>query len=96
MRFRWSLVRWTVAVLALMIPGPSMPAGVSNSPTPPTKYKLQDVSFRMERGFCHGECPIYSVEVLGNGTVFYNGERYVRIEGPQTGFITPDQVLELL
>jgi hypothetical protein len=63
---------------------------------PPTTYKLEEVSFMLERGFCHGECPVYSVEVLGDGTVFYIGERHVHVEGQKSGFISREQVLELL
>jgi hypothetical protein len=83
-----------VGVLAYV--GHSVAGEAPDQPVPPTTYKLQEVSFLLERGFCHGECPIYSVEVLGNGTVFYNGERHVRIEGQRSDFVTHEQVLELL
>ena len=85
-----------IVFLLLVSIAHSREAEVSDEPTSPSTYKLEEVSFLLERGFCHGECPIYSVEVLGNGTVFYNGERHVRVEGQEPGFVTYQQVLQLL
>lgn len=90
---------WCVAFIASVLLGStahSSEGDVPQAPVLPNKYKLADVSFLLERGFCHGECPIYSVEVLGNGTVFFNGERHVRVEGQASGFVSHEQILELL
>jgi hypothetical protein len=88
-----------VALSASVLLGGAVCSGdgeMPQAPGVPNKYELADVSFLLERGFCHGECPIYSVEVLGNGTVFFIGERHVRVEGQASGFVSHEQVLELL
>ncbi len=90
---------WCVVFIACVLFGSDVFSGeeeASQASALPSTYKLRDVSFLLERGFCHGECPIYSVEVLGNGTVFFSGERHVRIEGQASGFVSHEQVLELL
>jgi hypothetical protein len=38
-------------------------------------------SVQLKRGGCYGECPVYAVEVLADGTVNYTGERHVQTTG---------------
>ena len=92
-------ILWCVVFIACVLFGSAVYSSeeeVSQASALPSKYMLRDVSFLLERGFCHGECPIYSVEVLGSGTVFFGGERHVRVEGEASGFVSHEQVLELL
>lgn len=39
----------------------------------PVKFK----TIQLERTMCFGECPVYKVEILSDGTVYYNGEMFV-------------------
>jgi len=36
-----------------------------------------------------GRCPVYTLGIKGDGTVFYFGEEFVRVRGPQTKNIDP-------
>ena len=38
---------------------------------------------KMERYACFGSCPVYSVEIRGDGTVIYTGKKFVRVKGKQ-------------
>ncbi len=42
---------------------------------------LNTLRITLERGPCFGECPIYKVEVRGDGNVLFNGEGFVAISG---------------
>ena len=42
---------------------------------------------RLDRSGCYGTCPIYSVEIAGDGTVNYLGERFVAVTGGRTAHI---------
>lgn len=46
----------------------------------------------LERTACFGSCPIYTVSVLEDGTVLYNGEKFVTTTGEQTYQIDPATV----
>jgi hypothetical protein len=50
---------------------------------------------RLERSGCYGTCPIYSVEISGDGTVNYLGERFVKVSGGQTARINRKAVHDL-
>ena len=43
----------------------------------------------LQRTACFGACPVYTVSIYADGTVAYNGERFVEVEGTQTGSIDP-------
>ncbi len=38
----------------------------------------------LERTACFGACPVYTLSIYADGTVVYNGERFVDVEGEQT------------
>lgn len=50
----------------------------------------------LERTACFGACPVYSLSIYADGTVIYNGERFVDVEGEQTGSIDPAAVDQLV
>jgi hypothetical protein len=50
----------------------------------------------LERGPCFGTCPIYKVEIHGDGTVIYTGERFVKVTGEQRAQISPVAVAGLV
>lgn len=62
--------------------------------TPPEN--LTDVEITLERTACFGTCPIYTVSIFGNGTVTYQGERFVKTLGVQTYDIPVSDVEELV
>jgi hypothetical protein len=50
----------------------------------------------LERTVCFGTCPEYTVAVSGNGTVRYDGRRFVQVEGAQERQISREVVETLL
>lgn len=50
------------------------------------------VALTLERTACFGACPIYTVTVYDDGTVVYQGERFVDVTGEQTLQIDPATV----
>ncbi len=63
---------------------------------PPNEYKLEDVRIKLTRGPCFGSCPVYSVEILGGGTVLYDGQAFVSVEGVRSSVVGREQLLELV
>jgi hypothetical protein len=52
-------------------------------------------SIKLKRTPCYGSCPVYEVEILANGTVNYNGEMFVEMDGAHSWKIEPENI-ELL
>lgn len=42
---------------------------------------LQTLDIRLERGACYGDCPVYRIEISGDGQVVYRGEDFVDVLG---------------
>ncbi len=38
-------------------------------------------TIKLERTMCFGECPVYKVEIISDGTVHYNGDMFVEKTG---------------
>lgn len=60
-----------------------------------TSVSAQDaanVAITLERTACFGACPVYTVTILEDGTVIYNGENFVEVTGEQTSQIDPETV----
>lgn len=55
-----------------------------------------NVAITLERTGCRGTCPAYTVTILEDGTVIYNGERSVAITGEQTSEIDPETVAAMV
>ncbi len=62
----------------------------------PEPWDLQDVKIELSRSMCYGRCPAYSVTIRGDGSVDFNGERYVQIPGKHDARIARDAVMELV
>lgn len=83
-------------------PRPTYPPLVSATPfsdekeAPPRSYNLNDVTITLERTVCFGTCPAYSVSVQGDGTVNYNGAKFVAVLGTKQKQISRDAVVALL
>ena len=50
----------------------------------------------LERTACFGSCPIYTVAIYSDGTVVYNGERFVEMMGEHTSEIDPEVVAQMV
>ena len=65
-----------------------------STPKPPPSSDATRIS--LERGPCFGTCPIYKVEIKGDGSVTYTGERFVKITGEQHAQISREEVSALV
>jgi hypothetical protein len=54
-----------------------------------------DFSISLERTACFGFCPVYQITVESNGTVTYQGEMFVAVEGEQSSQISQDQIRQI-
>jgi hypothetical protein len=66
------------------------------STSPSTNSDLSNTTIRMERNMCMGTCPVYSLEIFGNGTLVYNGEQFVNVTGKHISSIPEDKVKQLI
>lgn len=55
-----------------------------------------DLQISMERGVCFGTCPIYKLTIHADGTINYEGIKFVKIEGNRTAQISPEHIEELV
>jgi Domain of unknown function (DUF6438) len=46
----------------------------------------------LDRGACHGTCPIYVVRLFEDGRTVFSGERFVRVMGTDSAFVSRDAV----
>lgn len=51
---------------------------------------------KLTRTACFGHCPVYSVEIAGNGSITYEGKRFVSVEGRRHATVAPERVRELV
>ncbi|MCC7051882.1 MAG: hypothetical protein IT355_01360 [Gemmatimonadaceae bacterium] len=49
----------------------------------------------LERGACHGTCPIYVLQLFEDGRAVFNGERFVRVMGTDSAHVSRDAVAGL-
>lgn len=54
------------------------------------------VAITLERTACFGSCPIYTITILEDGTVKYNGTKFVEVMGEQTSQIDPAIVKQMV
>ncbi|MFN8449836.1 MAG: DUF6438 domain-containing protein [Anaerolineae bacterium] len=56
----------------------------------PAAAQSPEVALTLERTACFGACPVYTVTIYTDtdGTVVYNGEHFVDVEGEQTRRLT--------
>jgi hypothetical protein len=50
----------------------------------------------LSRTMCYGTCPVYSLKISGDGTVVYNGEKFVRVTGKQETAISDEKIRQLV
>src|SRR5215216_294149 len=54
------------------------------------------VAITLERTACFGTCPVYTITILEDGTVQYNGGDFVQVAGEQTSQIDPALVAQMV
>lgn len=62
----------------------------------PAAAQEPQVAVTLERTPCFGACPVYTVTIYTDGTVVYNGQRFVTVEGEQTTAIGSAAVEQLV
>jgi hypothetical protein len=66
-------------------------AGCAAAPGP-APGPSTDLSFELRRGACFGFCPMYRVRIDGDGTVTWEGERFVGTKGHASAKVDPARV----
>ena len=81
------------------VPGPIKKLPNSGRPAKKTPFPAivdwNTLKIRLERGMCFGTCPAYSVEIRGDGTVTYQGKKFVAISGKHTAYISKQALHQL-
>jgi hypothetical protein len=54
-----------------------------------------EVLLKFERGSCFGPCPVYAVEVAEDGSVRFEGRRFVLTTGSASGHLDDDAMIRL-
>ncbi len=57
--------------------------------TPEPKKAAPTVLVSLQREACFGKCPLYSVRVMTDGAVTFEGERFVAVTGTSTAQLDP-------
>lgn len=74
--------RWFTVVILLVLSAASVTAQETESPAIIT----------LERTACFGVCPVYTLTILEDGTVIYEGTNHVSVTGEQITEIPPETV----
>jgi len=74
----------TLLLLATLSPGKS------------GKSPADDVVITLERTTCYGTCPAYKLTIRGDGSVTYEGKKFVRIDGTRATTIDRGAMAELV
>lgn len=73
-----------------------IPLAVTSTAQPIATPQGKDVEIILERTTCYGTCPSYRIIISDDGTVTYEGYKYVMVEGKQVSSISQEQITELL
>ena len=87
---------FVTGIIGLAVVVATIAACVSATTPPSVGPVPEDFRISLERGACFGTCPVYTLTVLGNGSVRYEGLRFVEVEGEQTALLEPEAVDSLL
>src|SRR5262245_49630613 len=79
-------IRW-FSLLMLMVFG---------TPSVKVQGPESDPVITLERTACLGKCPVYTVNILDDGRVIYEGNRFVAVTGKQTSNIAPKTVAAMI
>lgn len=90
-------VAMNTAVLLLLLAGAAFgvqrPEGL---PADVTEQSLKGVVITLARSACYGSCPVYKVEIHGDGAVTFKGIEYVTAQGTRRYKIPAERVRELV
>jgi hypothetical protein len=84
------VTRRTISLLVLLVVGLPRNSAAQLDDVP------ADTVIHLERTSCFGPCPIYAVTIDAQGTITYNGIKFVRVVGRQIAHIAPSLVARLL
>ncbi len=92
-----------ILALVLFLPGAApawsqvtVSGQFSPSAEPPGEYALEDVEIGLRRTTCFGTCPAYQVRISGDGTVEFEGTKFVRVVGTEQSTVSKAVVLGIL
>lgn len=89
-----------VVALGMVAMSPLPPEGMRGAPPPALapfpSVRGKPVVISLRRTACFGRCPIYRVEIRGDGLVTYDGERFVAVLGRRTRRVSPAAVRRLV
>ena len=70
--------------------------GTTLAKTNQSGFDTNYVNITMSRGPCRGLCPVYYLEIDGDGNVIYRGYEHVNVTGDRKSSIPPEKVKELV
>lgn len=86
----------TFAVLILLVAfAPAEAAGYGEDPPTNAIQDWSTLHITLSRSMCFGACPSYKVDIAGDGTVTWTGERNVAVIGTRTATIPKEDVAAL-
>src|ERR1700733_9628445 len=96
-----SFLRYLTGVMACLICSASslcLPARtqVQGDDSFPEVHNWKNVVITLSRDACYGTCPMYTVELHGDGTVVYRGKRFVAVKGERRGKVAEVAVQDLV
>ena len=86
-----SLVAASIVTLAVLYWWTSLSRPLFG-PRFPKIVRWETLKITLDRTFCYGTCPDYTVEIHGDGTVLYTGRDYVAITGKHRIHIPQDSI----
>ena len=83
-----------LVLIAACLSGPSSAAqpGSPEKAASPVIADWSTLKIGLKRTACYGGCPVYDVEIAGDGTVTYNGRAFVALSGTHVAHIPPEAV----
>ncbi len=76
--------------------GPTLTSNCPVQPSPPTSEISPTDSLTLERTLCYGSCPAYTVKIQANGTITWQGDRFVKTQGRAVSHVDPSQAQSLI
>ena len=83
-----------LAVLALSLVAVFTAGCTGNQSSASGNY--DDVIITLERTPCFGFCPVYTLNIHGDGTVVYEGKDFVKIKGHAEATISQEEIEQLV
>src|SRR4051812_43917277 len=94
MRRRYFFILRGVALAAMLMLAPDRTRSSATAGATPGGADATVIT--LERTGCFGPCPIYRVTLQGDGTVIFEGKRFVKSTGTFTAHVAPEQVRRLV